>query len=374
MVRKRQRQLKTTALYDWHRVHGAKMVEYGGWLMPSRYRTGPGEEHRAVRTSAGISDLSHLGLIVVRGRRSEQFLSYCLSGDVTGMKEFEARFHLILNPRGGIIDGVYLYRLPEYWFLSTNPAASETVLLWLQENNSPFGIEAVDATTAFSLVALSGPRSAGLLSELGMKPPKPRTVADFSLGELRGKVSRTGYTGEDGFEFLIPRIDSLPLWERLIEGGNRHKIPVVPIGLQARETLRFEAGFPAYGKEMNTFVTPMEAGLRSVCDFSKEFIGKNALVRQLAEGPAVRLATIEMLRRSRPSHDAVITDEHGGRIGQAVSSIRSPWTGKCYCNAFIETPLAQPGSQVKVKTGILRRPGLVVERPLYKGFNMHTKR
>lgn len=374
MVRKRQQQLKTTALHDWHRGHGAKMAECGGWLMPSHYRSGAGAEHRAVRTSAGIADLSHLGLIVVRGKRSEQFLSYCLSGDVAGMKEHDARFHLVLNPRGGIIDGVYLYRLPEYWFLSTNPAASETVLLWLQENLPSFGVEAADATTAFSLLALSGPRSAGLLSGLGVKPPRLRTMTDFSLGELHGKVSRTGYTGEDGFEFLVPRIDSLPLWERLIASGDRHKTPVVPIGLTARETLRFEAGFPAYGKEMNTFITPIEAGLASACDFSKEFIGKGTLVRQLADGPAVRLATIRMLRQRLPSHDAVITDEHGGRIGQAVASIRSPWTGKCYCNAFIETPLARPGSQVKVKAGVLTRPGLVVERPLYKGSNMHTKR
>ena len=376
MFDRRQQQAKKTSLFSWHLKHGARMRKTDGWLLPARYRTGLEIEHRAVRTSAGLFDISHHGLIVVRGKKSEHFLNHYLSADVLSMNDFDVKFNLLLNPRGGIIDGVYIYRFPEYWFLSTNPANSASVLFWLQDNLPASGVEMTDVSEEFSLIALQGPDSGRLLHSVLNKRnlPKPRTAELCRHDDISFRISRTGYSGEDGFEFIVPRGDTQTLWELILETGEKKGIRVLPSGTAARESLRFEAGFPGYGKEMDLFITPAESGLGGYCDFSKDFIGKNVLVRQMSKGVKVKLVTIELKKRKLPRHNARIVDDNGAVIGHVVSAVYSPWSGKFYCNGFVTRSYAKPGNQVNVEFGKRIRPGLIIERPLYKGHNTRSKR
>jgi aminomethyltransferase len=361
-----------TALHDQHAALGASFTDFGGWDMPLKYDSELAE-HRAVRSAAGLFDLSHMGEVRVTGPDAGTFLNTALVGNLAAIAVGRAKYSLLCTPDGGIIDDLISYRLAEDEYLVVpNAGNAGTVVAVLQERAAGFDVTVVDESAETSLVAVQGPAAEAILLELVPAGEQDR-VTDlkyyaFSQATVAGLpvlLARTGYTGEDGFELYVPNAQAVPLWTALLEAGQRHGM--IPCGLASRDSLRLEAGMPLYGQELSLQTEPFSAGLGPVVSFKKpeDFVGRAALQALKADGTDRRLVGLKGLgRRAARSHYAVLAD--GRRIGEVTSGAPSPTLGYPIALAYVETAFAEPGRQLEVDLRGKPEAFEVVSLPFYR--------
>ncbi|EGG47694.1 MULTISPECIES: glycine cleavage system aminomethyltransferase GcvT [Streptomyces] len=366
---------RRTALDALHRSLGATMTDFAGWDMPLRYGS-EREEHLAVRTRAGLFDLSHMGEITVTGPDAPALLNHALVGDLATLAAGRARYTMICRADGGILDDLIVYRLADaehpVYLVVANASNARTVLDALTERAAGFDAVVRDDRDAYALLAVQGPASPGILASLteadldGLKyyAGLPGTVAG-----VPALIARTGYTGEDGFELFVDPADAEKLWQALTEAGA--SAGLVPCGLSCRDTLRLEAGMPLYGNELSTALTPFDAGLGRVVKFGKEgdFVGREALAeaaeRAEQNPPRVLVGLVAEGRRVPRAGYPVLAD--GTVIGEVTSGAPSPTLGKPIAMAYVDAAHAAPGTAgvaVDIRGG--HEPFEVVALPFYK--------
>ncbi|MEU0691494.1 glycine cleavage system aminomethyltransferase GcvT [Streptomyces uncialis] len=361
-----------TALDALHRSLGATMTDFAGWDMPLRYGS-ERDEHNAVRTRAGLFDLSHMGEITVTGPQAVELLNHALVGNIGTVGAGRARYTMICREDGGILDDLIVYRTgaTEYLVVA-NAGNAQTVLDALLARAAGFDAEVRDDRDAYALIAVQGPESPGILKAVtdadldGLKyyAGLPGTVAG-----VPALIARTGYTGEDGFELFVAPEHAETLWRALTDAGDGAGL--VPCGLSCRDTLRLEAGMPLYGNELTTALTPFDAGLGRVVKFEKDgdFVGREALTaaaeRAAAKAPRKLVGLIAEGRRVPRAGFAVVAD--GVVIGEVTSGAPSPTLGKPIAMAYVDTAHAEPGTPgVGVDIRGTHEPYEVVALPFYK--------
>jgi aminomethyltransferase len=357
-----------TPLADRHAALGARIVEFGGWLMPLQY-TGIIEEHRAVRSRAGLFDLSHMGELFVEGPEAAKALSYALTTDPASLKVGRAHYSMICFPEGGVLDDLIVYRLgDERFMVVANASNAGAVSDALAARLDGFRVVLDDRSLATALVAIQGPRSAGILARLtdvALDELHYYAIADGRAAGIPALVARTGYTGEDGFEVFCDVAVAGTVWDALLETGKADG--VVPVGLGARDTLRLEAGMPLYGNELGRDTTPFDAGLGRVVVLSKEgdFVGRAALERARAEGPRKKLVGLVVRGRgiARHGYEVFAGDR---RVGTVTSGTQSPTLGEPIAMAYVTPSEAEPGTIIDVDIRDQRVPAEVVPLPFYK--------
>ncbi|MFD4955342.1 MULTISPECIES: glycine cleavage system aminomethyltransferase GcvT [unclassified Streptomyces] len=363
---------RRTALDALHRSLGATMTDFAGWDMPLRYGS-ERDEHIAVRTKAGLFDLSHMGEITVSGPQAVALLNHALVGNIATVGLGRARYTMICQADGGILDDLIVYRLGETeYMVVANASNAQVVLDALTERAAGFDAEVRDDRDNYALLAVQGPESAGILKSVtdadldGLKyyAGLPGTVAG-----VPALIARTGYTGEDGFELFVAPGDAEKLWQALTEAGA--DAGLVPCGLSCRDTLRLEAGMPLYGHELTTSLSPFDAGLGRVVKFEKEgdFVGREALQaaaeRAAAEPPRVLVGLVAEGRRVPRAGYAVVSG--GEVIGEVTSGAPSPTLGKPIAMAYVDAAHAAPGTAgVGVDIRGNHEPYEVVALPFYK--------
>lgn len=366
---------RLTALDAVHRALGATMTDFAGWDMPLRYAS-ERDEHNAVRTKAGLFDLSHMGEITVTGPAAVDFLNFALVGNIGSVGVGRARYTMIVAEDGGILDDLIVYRLGETeYMVVANASNAQTVLDALSARADGFDAEVRDDREAYALLAVQGPESPGILKSLtdadldNLKyyAGLPGTVAGVSA-----LIARTGYTGEDGFELFVSPGDAEKLWNALMEAGT--PVGMVPAGLSCRDTLRLEAGMPLYGHELTAELTPFDAGLGRVVKFEKtsqsdSFVGRAALAaaaeRAETAPPRKLVGLVAEGRRVPRAGFSVVSD--GKVIGEVTSGAPSPTLGKPIAMAYVDAEHAAPGTQgVGVDIRGTHEPYEVVALPFYK--------
>ncbi|WP_406374582.1 glycine cleavage system aminomethyltransferase GcvT [Streptomyces sp. NBC_00647] len=366
-----------TALDALHRSLGATMTDFAGWDMPLRYGS-ERDEHLAVRTKAGLFDLSHMGEITVTGPEAAALLNHALVGNIATVGIGRARYTMICQEDGGILDDLIVYRLAEHeagsshYMVVANASNAQVVLDALTERAAGFDAVVRDDRDAYALIAVQGPESPGILKAVtdadldGLKyyAGLPGTVAG-----VPALIARTGYTGEDGFELFVAPADAEKVWQALTDAGT--PAGLVPCGLSCRDTLRLEAGMPLYGHELTTALTPFDAGLGRVVKFEKEgdFVGREALTeaaeRAASEPPRVLVGLIAEGRRVPRAGYPVVAD--GKVIGEITSGAPSPTLGKPIAMAYVDAAHAAPGTAgVGVDIRGTHEPYEVVALPFYK--------
>ncbi|MBQ1096477.1 glycine cleavage system aminomethyltransferase GcvT [Streptomyces sp. b94] len=370
-------ELRRTALDATHRALGATMTDFAGWDMPLRYGS-ERDEHVAVRTRAGLFDLSHMGEITVTGAQAAELLNFALVGNIGSVKPGRARYTMICREDGGILDDLIVYRLggteaaSSHYMVVANASNAQVVLDALTERAAGFDAEVRDDRDAYALLAVQGPESPGILASLtdadldGLKyyAGLPGTVAG-----VPALIARTGYTGEDGFELFVQPEHAVELWQALTKAGEGAGL--APCGLSCRDTLRLEAGMPLYGHELTTALTPFDAGLGRVVKFEKEgdFVGRAALTEAASRAeqnpPRVLVGLVAEGRRVPRAGYQVVAG--GEVVGEVTSGAPSPTLGKPIAMAYVDPAHAAPGtSGVAVDIRGSHEPYEVVALPFYK--------
>ncbi len=359
-------ELRRTPLYDMHRRLGAKLVEFGGWEMPVSYR-GIVEEHRAVRTAAGLFDVSHMGEIEVSGPDAGALCQHLTTNDVRRLADGQVQYTLLCRPEGGVVDDVTLYRHgPARYFFCVNASNSAKDLAWIS-GHATGDVTVTNRSDATALLALQGPRAEAILGRLTSAPLaalRPWRFLEDDVAGCKTLISRTGYTGEDGFELYAASRDAEHLWSALLDAGRVDGLE--PIGLGARDTLRLEAALALYGHELDDTTSPLAAGLqRFVVLDGEDFIGRDALLRERAAGSARRLVGLGMLAPgiARQGYDVVVD---GARVGRVTSGTQSPTLGRAIALAYVEAGLATPGTRLAVDVRGRAIGAEVVPTPFYK--------
>ncbi|MDX2705200.1 glycine cleavage system aminomethyltransferase GcvT [Streptomyces sp. PA03-6a] len=363
---------RRTALDALHRALGATMTDFAGWDMPLRYAS-ERDEHTAVRTRAGLFDLSHMGEITVTGPAAGEALDHALVGHISALAVGRARYTMICAPDGGILDDLIVYRLGDQeYMVVANASNAQVVLDAVTERAAGFDAAVRDDRDAYALIAVQGPESPGILESVtdadldGLKyyAGLPGTVAG-----VPALIARTGYTGEDGFELFVAPADAEKLWQALTEAGA--DAGLVPCGLSCRDTLRLEAGMPLYGHELTTALTPFDAGLGRVVKFDKpgDFVGRQALTAAAAKAEAApprKLVGLVAAGRRVPRAGYPVV-AGGEVVGEVTSGAPSPTLGKPIAMAYVDAAHATPGaSGVGVDIRGTHEPYEVVALPFYK--------
>ncbi len=356
--------LRKTPLYKMHRELGAKMIPFAGWEMPLQY-TGIIDEHMAVRKDAGLFDVSHMGRIEVSGDRASEILNLLTTNDVKRLYPGRVQYTLLCNERGGVVDDLTLYMLDERRFLlCVNAVNTERVLRWMEEKGK--GLSIADRSETLAQIAIQGPRSEGILRKICKEDLSSLPYYHFKEVEMDGHqvlLSRTGYTGEDGFEIYIPSRGVEDMWRRLLDAGLGEGLK--PCGLGSRDTLRIEAGYCLYGHELDDSTTPLEACLdRFVC-LEKDFIGREALLRQREEGVKRKLIGFRMLERAIPRQGYPIMVE-GRKAGKVTSGLLSPVLGFPIGMGYILSEYAVTGREIDIVVRGKKRRAAIVERPFLR--------
>lgn len=357
-----------TPLADRHEALGARIVEFGGWLMPLQY-TGILQEHRAVRARAGLFDLSHMGELFIEGPQAAASLGYALTTDPASLKVGRAHYAMICFPDGGIMDDLIVYRLAdESYMVVANASNAGAVSDALAERLAGFSVVLDDRSLATSLVAIQGPLAAGILAPLtdvALDGLRYYAIAEGRVAGVAALVARTGYTGEDGFEVFADVTSAGKIWDTLMEAGQ--PAGLVPVGLGARDTLRLEAGMPLYGNELGPDTTPFEAGLGRVVKLEKagDFVGRAALEKAQADGLRKQLVGLIVRGRgiARHGYDVFSGDR---RVGAITSGTLSPSLGEAIAMAYVAPSEAQPGTILAVGVRDQRVPAEVVPLPFYR--------
>lgn len=337
--------MQKTVLYEEHLRHGAKIVEFAGYLMPIEY-SGIAQEHRAVREECGLFDVSHMGEIKITGKDATRFVNYLLTNDVAAVKPNKMVYGLLLKEDGGVVDDLMAYKFSdEDYLLVVNAANKDKDFDWIMAYRDGFMVEVKDLSADYGQLALQGPLAAGVLQGLTDYRLENLKAFDFAVIPLAGSeflVSRSGYTGEDGFEIYGFNPDILALFKRL------QAIPEVTVcGLGCRDTLRFEAAMPLYGHEIGPDITPLEAGLGFAVKLDKEFVGRDALLAAKRDGLKRKVVALELLDRGIARADYPI-EADGRIIGHVTTGYMIPTTGKSYAFGLIESTYAALGTEVLI--------------------------
>jgi aminomethyltransferase len=349
-------ELRRTPLYDRHAAAGAKLVPFAGWEMPVQY-AGIREEHLAVRTSAGVFDVSHMGQVETTGPQALAFLQHLLSNDVRRLPEGGAQYSVLCREDGGVLDDLFSYRLSDCTFLTvTNAANHDKDLAWLQSRAEGFDVDVVDRHTDFAMLAVQGPKARALVRGLtdGNLPARfhvcERTVAGAAM-----LVCGTGYTGEDGVELLLRPDDAPQAWDAITRAG------ATPVGLGARDTLRLEVCFHLYGNDMDESRNPIEAGLGWCCKEQTGFIGSEAVAAARAQGTAEKLVSFTIDGQGIPRQGNPVV---GG--GEVTSGTFSPCLERGIGMAYVSTARADEGTQIEIDVRGRVRPAVIKRKPLYR--------
>ena len=369
---------RRTALYETHQALGARCIDFGGWEMPVQY-SGIVDEHRAVREACGLFDISHMGELMVGGARAAEFLDHALTNTASKLDVGDAQYSLMCNDRGGVLDDLYVYRIAkEVYLLVVNASRIAEDLAELQrlvaEFESTRTVNVVDESDNLSAVALQGPHVNRFVSQLftmsgliAVERPTALEKNQIDAFIFEGKdvyVSRTGYTGEDGFELIAPNEIITILWERLMELGGDHGIK--PAGLGARDTLRMEMGYPLYGHELSEGVSPLEAGLGFFVDMEKSFRGRGELGFQKKEGVTRRNMAFAMTAKSPPPREGYTVWIGDEEIGVVTSGTQSPSLQTGIGMAYINQSHAKRGTEIEIEIRGRRFPAELRKKPLYQ--------
>ncbi|MGH2378283.1 MAG: glycine cleavage system aminomethyltransferase GcvT [Candidatus Limnocylindria bacterium] len=362
--------LLRTPLHGEHVALGAKMVPFAGWEMPIHYPSGIVSEHRTVRGSAGLFDLSHMGELYLRGGGAGAAADRLVSSDIAGLAVGQARYGLLCSERGTIVDDVIVYRTEAETYLIVVNASNVAKDLAHIRPYVPADVELEDASMDTALIAVQGPRAAAVLmavtdvdaGEGATGDIAPFGVVSAHVAGARATVARTGYTGEDGFEVFIPWERATGVWSRLLAAGEAHGVR--PIGLGARDTLRLEARFSLYGNEIDESTDPIEAGLGWTCKLDKEFVGRDAIARAKEEGPRRRIAGLVVDGGvARHGHPVIYGGEE---VGTVTSGTFGPTVGKNIALAYVPVALTKAGTAVAVRIRDRDVPATVVRTAFYK--------
>ncbi len=358
--------LKFTCLHDRHVALGAKMSPFAGYDMPIQY-SGITDEHIAVRTKVGMFDVSHMGEIFVSGPDAEKFVNHIFTNDIRGFNPGKVLYGMMLYPDGGVVDDLLVYREfePDHFLLVVNAANIDKDREWILEQAEGYSVDVDDMSEAWGQIALQGPEAEKVMCEvLGLEKAKDLGFYEYmesEWGGLRMIVSRTGYTGEDGFELYASPEATCDLWDRLLKAG------VKPCGLGCRDTLRFEAGLPLYGDELSADITPVMAGLSMFCKLDKEeFIGKDVIVKQKAEGVERKLVGIEIQDKAIPRAGYPVETEDGTEVGAVTTGYHSISLDKSICFALVDSRYAALGTPLCVRIRKKVFPGITVKKRFYQ--------
>jgi aminomethyltransferase len=357
-----------TPLHDRHVALGARLIEFGGWLMPVQY-SGILEEHRAVRERAGLFDLSHMGELFVEGPDSGPALAAALVSNPPALAVGRAQYSMICAEDGGIIDDLIVYRLAEDRFLVVaNASNAHVVSDALVERLAGFKAVLDDRSLATALCAVQGPRSVdivGPITDIDLGALRYYAIAEGHVASIPALVARTGYTGEDGFEIFVENARALELWDALVASGQPHGL--APVGLGARDTLRLEAGMPLYGNDLDRTTNPFEAGLGRVVKLDKpgDFVGRAALEKVARDGPTRKLIGLVMEGRGIARHGYPVHRD-ARRTGAVTSGTHSPSLGRAIAMAYVAPDDAESGTILDVEIREQRVPAAVVDLPFYR--------
>lgn len=352
-------ELKTTCLHDLHVGLGALMSPFGGFDMPIQY-AGIEEEHRAVRTACGVFDVSHMGEVAVSGPDAERFVNHIFTNDVTNMPDGKILYGMMLHPTGGTVDDLLVYkRGANDFFLVINASSIDKDVAWIEKNAEGFDVKIDHQSDRWGELAIQGPDAERIMKDvLGIDGSDLTFYTFKTVGDII--VSRTGYTGEDGFEIYADAEKIRDYWQKLMAAG------VQPCGLGCRDTLRFEAGLPLYGDELGDDITPLEAGLGIFVKLDKpEFIGRDALAAQKAAGPARKIVGIEVEGQAIPRHGYEVLDSEGNKVGEVTTGYHSISLDKNIAMALVDAAFAALDTPLQVKVRRKVFPAKVIKKRFY---------
>lgn len=359
--------LKRTPLYEQHRQLGARLVEFGGWEMPVQY-SGILDEHRAVRTRAGLFDVSHMGEFSVSGAGALDFLQQLVPNDVARLAINQALYTQLCRPDGGVVDDLLIYHLaPARYMLVVNAGNIAKDFAWVQQQSAGFDVQLIDQSAEVALLAVQGPNALAILqplTQVDLAPIGYYHCAPGTVSQATCLISRTGYTGEDGFELYCSDDEAVDLWQDLLVAGKAHGL--LPAGLGARDTLRLEAAYCLYDHELTEQTNPLEAGLGWTVKLAKgDFIGHDALAKIKAEGVQRKLIGVELSERGVARGGYAIYDGER-QIGTLTSGAPSPTLNKNIGMGYVEAALAVPGKSVQIDIRGRRTAAQIVALPFYK--------
>ncbi len=358
--------MKTTPLYEKHVELKGKIIDFGGWALPVEY-SGIIPEHEAVRNKAGLFDVSHMGEITVKGEDAEKYLQMIVTNDISVLNDNQIAYTPMCYQDGGVVDDmlVYKYSSTDY-LLVVNASNTQKDFEWLLSQS--FGnVDIKNVSDEYAQLALQGPEAQTIMQKLSSVDLNLiefyHFLGDVNVGGFSTIVSRTGYTGEDGFELYFKADDGPKMWDLILEAGKEHGL--VPAGLGARDTLRFEAALPLYGQEIDKDITPLEAGLGFFVKLNKEdFIGKEALAKQKSDGLKRKVIGFEMVDRGIPrSHYEVFADVR--KIGYVTTGSFSPTLKKNIGLALIEAEYAKEGTEIEISVRNKNLKAKVIKKPFY---------
>lgn len=361
--------LKRTPLFEVYSENGAKTIDFGGWELPVQF-SGIIKEHEAVRTKVGLFDVSHMGEFEVKGIESLAFLQKMLTNDISKLKTSGAQYNAMCYENGGTVDDLIVYKKAENdYLLCVNAANIDKDFEWLQSHLID-DVNLVNVSSQFAQLALQGPLAEKVLQKLAKNSDLSEIgffqfLNKVDVNGIEALVSRTGYTGEDGFELYCRSEDGPALWRQLLEAGQEEGI--MPIGLGARDTLRFEARLPLYGQELSADITPIEAGIGFAVKTEKpmDFFGKSVLAEQKANGAPRRLVGLEMIDRGIPRHGYKVYSREK-LIGEVTTGTQSPTLKKNVGLAILEKEFTELGTEVEVEIRSKRLKAVVTATPFYK--------
>ncbi|HEX8274788.1 MAG TPA: glycine cleavage system aminomethyltransferase GcvT [Longimicrobiaceae bacterium] len=364
--------LLRTPLHGEHLALGAKMVPFAGYEMPVQYPTGITAEHNAVRTAAGLFDVSHMGEFLVHGPRALEFVQHVSSNDASRLEVGQAQYSTLLNEEGKLLDDLLVYRFPNHYMLVVNGANKDKDWAWVSRYAEQFGVELTDRTEDIALLALQGPRAQAILAKLTAYDLDSIGYYRFGWGPMSGPLegvtatySRTGYTGEDGFELYVDAADAPAVWRALLEAGAPEGI--LPTGLGCRDSLRLEMGYALYGNDLDEQTSPLEAGLGWVVKLDKgDFVGRDALLRQKEAGIGRKLVGFVLKERGFPRHGYPVS-VGGETAGEVTSGVSSPTLGCGIGMAYVPAAASKPGTEIGIVIRDRVVPAEVVRPPFHKG-------
>lgn len=364
-------ELKKTPLNSVHRSMGGRMVDFGGWDMPVQYPAGTIEEHLRTRQHAGLFDVSHMGEIDVRGADAIALVNYLVSNDASKLIDGQAQYSALTTPGGTVVDDLLVYRIAEdELLLVVNAGTTEKDWDWINAHRQSDGATLRNVSSEYCQLAIQGPDAIGILQQLTDLPLAEIKYYHFRKGEvdsIPAIVSRTGYTGEDGFEVYADASKAEHIWNKILDAGN-YGTPtgVLPCGLAARNTLRLEAGMALYGHEINEETTLLEANLGWICKLNKgDFIGRDVLAKQKEAGVTRRLIGFEVTERgiARDEQDVVID---GAKVGKVTSGSPAPFLKKNIGMAYVPVASASEGTQIQIDVRGKLVGAQIVKTPFYK--------
>ena len=356
---------KKTCLYSKHVALGALMQPFAGYDMPIQYSSII-DEHEAVRTRCGVFDVSHMGEAVITGNDAERYVNHIFTNDVKAIGAGGVLYGMMLYPDGGTVDDLLVYKMTDdKYLLVINAANTDKDLAWMRQNAEGFDVCIEDASPRYSQLAVQGPDAEAVMAEvLGIECKELAFYTFKTVTAANGEeiiVSRTGYTGEDGFEIYADSDAINCYWDKLIESGR-----CKPCGLGCRDTLRFEVGLPLYGNELSAEISPVMAGLSMFCKLDKaEFIGKEAIAAQKADGVSRKVVGIELAGHAVPRHGYTVLAD-GKEMGTVTTGYQSISTGRSVCMALVDAAYAKLGTQLDVQIRKKTFPGTVVKKRFYE--------